>query len=58
MCPTCALATVKRYTPFDECCDIQSSTDNDSDHFYNREPHNEIPIMRAANNAKATQVRQ
>ena len=50
MCPTCALATVKRYNPFDECCDIQSNTDNDSDHFYNREPHNEIPIMRAANN--------
>ena len=50
MCPTCALATVKRYNPFDECCDIQSNTDNNSDQFYNSEPHNEIPIMRAANN--------
>ena len=40
MCQACISTVLKRYNPFDECCKMQSNTDNDSDHFYNRELHN------------------
>ena len=38
----------KRYNPFEECCNVQSNTDNDSDHFYNRELNNGISIIKSA----------
>ena len=49
MCQACISTVLKRYNPFDECCKMQSNTDNDSDHFYNRELHNEISILHDAN---------
>ena len=61
MCPTCASTIAKRYNPFEEFCNVQSNTDNDSDHFYvqsntdndsdhfyNRELNNEISIINSA----------
>ena len=47
MCPDCILAIPKRYNPFDELC-TQSDTHDDSDHFYNREFHNEIALLQEA----------
>ena len=48
MCPTSASTIAKRYNPIEECCNAQSNTDNDSDHFYNRELNNEISIIKSA----------
>ena len=50
MCPTCICNIPKRYNPFSECCNqAQDNTEDESDHFYNRELHNEIPMLQEAN---------
>ena len=48
MCPNCISKIPKRYNPFMEYCDAQNNTDNDSDHFYDREIHEEIPLLKTA----------
>ena len=49
ICPTCISNTPKRYNPFVEYCNMQDNTESDSDHFYDREFHNEITTLHEAN---------
>ena len=49
MCQACISTIPKRYNPFEEYSNMQGDTDNDSDHFYNREFDKEISIIQDAN---------